>query len=113
MVDSTLTNQSGVTLDGKWKIDGKNITNVEDASKVFGVVDNGKDAGTEVNVAETLSVNDLGQQDTKQEVSGQKASGQHWERSADNGLGYFTLKNLNSGKFLSAVTPDKITIEGM
>ena len=39
--------------------------------------------------------------------------GQVWERSADDDFGYFTLKNLKSGKFLNGCTgKNMLTIEG-
>ena len=40
-------------------------------------------------------------------------AGQKWERSADDSSGYFTLKNPNSGKFLSAANADTLTIQGI
>ena len=40
-------------------------------------------------------------------------AGQEWERSADDSSGYFTLKNPNSGKFLSAANADTLTIQGI
>ena len=41
-------------------------------------------------------------------------SGQQWKRSADDSSGYFTLRNPNSGKFLSGGTcpSNSLTIEG-
>ena len=39
---------------------------------------------------------------------------QQWERSAEDESGYFTLKNLESGKFLTGHNPpNTLTIEGM
>ena len=37
---------------------------------------------------------------------------QMWLRGQANADGYFTLKNLASGKFLSAPTVDRIALEG-
>ena len=42
--------------------------------------------------------------------------GQVWERSTDDDSGYFTLKNIKSGKFLNGCSgqnpPNRLTIEG-
>ena len=96
-MDNKLSNKAGIALTGKWKIEGRNIINAINTTKGFGVVDDAKAARSKVSVDETLSENDDGQQ---------------WEKSAVDSSGYFTLKNPNSGKFLSAITADKIIIQG-
>ena len=93
-----MVNQAGVTLTGKWKIEKGNVINADALTTGFGVENGGKAAGTKVSVDENLSGSTPGQQ---------------WERSSDKGLGYFTLKNPNSGKFLSALNAGEITIQSM
>ena len=39
--------------------------------------------------------------------------GQKWEKSADDDSGFFTLKNMNSGLFLTMKTANTLTIEAM
>ena len=70
--------------------------NATDATRGFGVVNDGKAAGTRVHISETLVENDPGQQ---------------WEACYVDDSEYFTLKNPNSGNYLSAVTADILTIE--
>ena len=96
LVDNKLSNQAGVSLTGKWNLEGGNITNIHDTTKGFGVLNDGTAAGSEVDINENLTANDKGQQ---------------WIRSPVDSV-YFTLMNPNSEKFLSAVTADKISIEG-
>ena len=98
LLDNNLSNKAGITLTGKWKIEGRNIINAENVTKGFGVVNDAKAARSKVSVDETLSDPD--------------DPGQQWEKSTVDSLGYFTLKNPNSGKFLSAITAEKIIIQG-
>ena len=98
MVNKTLSNQAGVNLIGKWKIEDGKIINADNSAKGFGVLDDGKATGTKVTVDETLTNDDPGQQ---------------WKKSSLDDSGYFTLMNINSGKFLSAVSTNNITIQGM
>ena len=98
LVNKTLSNQAGVNLIGKWKIEDGKIINADNSAKGFGVLDDGKATGTKVTVDETLANDDPGQQ---------------WKKSSLDDSGYFTLMNINSGKFLSAVSTNNITIQGM
>ena len=98
LVNKTLSNQAGVNLIGKWKIEDGKIINADNSAKGFGILDDGKATGTKVTVDETLANDDPGQQ---------------WKKSSLDDSGYFTLMNINSGKFLSAVSRNNITIQGM
>ena len=62
---------------------------------VLGVMNDGNVAGTKVTLE--ISTNRPGQQ---------------WERSADCQYGYFTLRNPNSGKFLTGRSALTLKIEG-
>ena len=100
MDQNQLKNQAGVTLNDKWLLpDGgeKGIISNKNSDKYLSIKDN--DPGSEV-VEEALNPNTL-------------ANAHEWQRSADDSSGYFTLKNSKSGRFLTAVTADKVTIEGI
>ena len=62
--------------------------------QVLGVLDNKKEHGTVVNL----------------ETKCESYSGQKWIKSEENSDGYFTLKNVNSNKYLTAETPFKTVI---
>ena len=95
MIGTRLFNQAGVIVTGKWKLEGGNIINSNDTTKGFGVAN---DTTIEVDVDATLSENH---------------TGQHWEFGVKDGKGYFTIKHLASGKYLTAFTADKLKIGGM
>ena len=94
-----MKNQAGVALNGKWQLPdgGKTGTVANTNSAKYLSVNYATDPGSEV-VEEALDTDDPGQQ---------------WQRSAEDSSGYFTLKNTKSGKFLTAVSADKLTIESM
>ena len=115
MVNSTLSNFAGVTLDAKVELPPQgtigNIRNIVGKDNNlpigYGVKDGnfeipGKDAmfaaGTEVGTLQPLIEGDLRTQ---------------WEIGMTDSSGYFTIKNPHSGRFLTAFTADKLTIEGM
>ena len=93
---TTLSNQAGTTLTGIWQIPTVGtpgaIQNI--ATGGYLSVNANTDAGSVV-VEEALDSSDVGQQ---------------WERSANDGSGLFTLKNPNSGLFLTMKSANKLTI---
>ena len=113
MVNSTLSNFAGVTLDAKVKLPPQGTTgNIriligkDNNPYGYGVKDGnfeppGKDAmfaaGTEVGTLQPLIEGDIRAQ---------------WEIGMMDSSGYFTIKNPHSGKFLTGFTADKLTIEG-
>ena len=89
----------GKNLTGNWKIPEEGNTSTvqnTDAGKCLSSYDAIK-AGSPVELVD-LDANDPGQQ---------------WERSGVDSLGYFTLRNSNSGKFLNALDPSRLILEGM
>ena len=98
LVGTTLSNQAGITLTGTWVIPTNvstpgTIKHTTTGSGYLSV--NAKiDAGSEVD-EEALDDDDVGQL---------------WERSADDDSGFFNLKNLNSGFFLTMQTANTLTI---
>ena len=93
------SNQAGITLIGTWVVPtvvgtpGTIQNTVTGANGYLSVNDN-TDAGSVV-VEEALDSSDVGQQ---------------WERSANDDLGFFNLKNPNSGLFLVMKTANTLTI---
>ena len=101
MKGTTLSNQVGTTLTGRWVLDivGTNgtIQNVDAGVNGYLSVNNNTASGSAV-VEEALDDMD---------------DGQKWIKSADDDSGYFTLMNPKSGKFLTANYPkNTLTIEG-
>ena len=98
MDGTALSNKAGITLTGNWQIPNSgltgNIQNTITGSNGYLSVNANTDAGSTV-VEEALDANDVGQQ---------------WERSVDDGSGFFTLKNPNSGLFLNMKTANTLTI---
>ena len=95
---TALSNKAGITLTGNWQIPNSGSTgNVQNTiTGVNGYLSvNAKTAAGSTVVEEALDANDVGQQ---------------WERSVDDGSGFFTLKNPNSGLFLTMKTANKLTI---
>ena len=95
-----LSNQAGITLNTHWKIPG---------TSEKGTIQN-----TDAGVYGYLSVNALASgSSVMEETFDASNDGQRWERSVDDELGYFTLKNLKSQKYLTANNPQNtLTIEG-
>ena len=98
MDGTTLSNRHGITLTGTWVIPtvgtpGTIQNTVKGASGYLSVNEN-TDAGSVV-VEEELDSSDVGQQ---------------WETSANDGSGFFTLKNPNSGLVLTMKTANTLTI---
>ena len=96
---TTLSNRNGVTLTGNWQIPSFGtpgpIINTATANGMGYLSTNGKTAEGSVVVEEAVDINN---------------DGQKWERSSDNGSGYFTLKNPTSGMYLFMKTADTLTI---
>ena len=101
MAGTTLANEAGVTLTGNWQLPGVGATgtiqNTATGDNGYLSVNANTAAGSEV-VEEALDATDAGQQ---------------WFRSSSDLLGYFTLRNTNSGKYLNAAGPTTLTIEGI
>ena len=99
MEKTELSNLAGITLTGNWELPAPGTTGTiqnTDTGMYLSVNDN-TDDGSEV-VEEALDDADVGQQ---------------WERSANDDSGFFTLKNIKSGKFLNVYnTTNILTIEG-
>ena len=102
MDGTTLTNMAGITLTSNWKIPHTGAK---------GTIQN-----TDAGVNGYLSVNDytLSGSSVMEEAFDAYHDGQRWQRSVDDELGYFTLKNLKSQSYLTANnSPNTLTIEGM
>ena len=87
MEGTTLFTRTGITLTGNWTIPSIDIPgtiNNTDTGKCLSANANA-DAGSVV-VEEPLDPSDVGQQ---------------WERSTNDYLGFFNLKNFNAGLFLT------------
>ena len=97
MEGTTLSNRNGLTQPGNWSIPSTSgtIQNTATANDMGYLSTNGKTAAGSVVVEEAVDINN---------------DGQKWERSADNGSGYFTLKNPTSGMYLTMKTADTLTI---
>ena len=113
MVNSTLTNFAGFNLAGEVRLPSQGSIGTiwrNDKSGPYGYVIKhgiwpgipGKNAnfsaGTEVGTEQPIVQGDIGSQ---------------WEIGMNDSSGYFTIKNPHSGRFLTAFTADKLTIEGM
>ena len=101
MNGTTLSNQLGITLTGNWVLPTVGTP---------GTIQN-----TYFEENGYLSTNGNIEDGSIVEAMGLVAndSSQQWERSADDDSGYFTLRNLESGKFLSGYNPpNTLTIEG-
>ena len=98
MDGTALSNKAGITLTGNWQIPNSgstgNIQNTATGANGYLSV-NAKTAAGSTVVEEALDANDVGQQ---------------WERSVDDGSGFFTLKNPNSGLFLTMKTANTLTL---
>ena len=95
---TTLSNKEGFALTGTWKIPSfgipGTIQNTAKGESGYLSVNANTDAGSVV-VMEALDSSDVGQQ---------------WERLYNDLTGYFTLKNPNSGLFLTKKFGNKLTI---
>ena len=96
MDGTTLSNKAGITLTGNWQIPSVGtpgtIRNTDTGEHLS--VNANTDAGSVV-VEEAFDSSDVGQQ---------------WERSANDGSGFFDLKIPNSDSFLVMRNADKLTI---
>ena len=96
MEGTTLSTRTGVTLTGNWQIPSVGTLGTIQNTATGGYLsaNANTDAGSVV-VEEPLDSSDVGQQ---------------WERSANDGSGFFNLKNSNSESFLTMKTTNKLTI---
>ena len=101
LIDNKLSNLGGVTLIVKLPLpkhcgfirNGNGVHNM-----VLGVVNDKTDSGSEVSFNERRGVpNNVGQ---------------NWVIGPADFSGYFLIKDVYSGRYLTAVTADKLTIEG-
>ena len=95
---TALSNEAGIALTGNWQIPNSgstgNIQNTATGANGYLSVNANTAAGSTV-VEEALDANDVGQQ---------------WERSTSDYLGFFNLKNPNSGLHLTMKTANTLTI---
>ena len=96
MDGTVLSNRAGVTLTGTWILPdiGTNGPVQNTATDLYLSTNGETAAGSEV-VEEAVDEDD---------------DDQKWERSAEDGSGYFTLKNPTSGMYLTMKTVDTLTI---
>ena len=103
MVSNTLSNRGGVTLTVKLPLSTPckkcYIINggIDANSRVLGVVNDATTPGSKVLFNEQAGVpNNIGQQ---------------WHIGKPDDTGYFQIKDVNSQRYLTAVSADKLTIE--
>ena len=107
MDGTILSNQAGIILTSNWEIPDTGAngtfqnTDAGENGYMSVIPNNGRVPGGSswILVEEKFDASDFGQR---------------WERSVDDELGYFTLKNLKSQSYLTANnSPNTLTIEGM
>ena len=101
MDGTTLSNIAGVTVTGTW---------VLPTSSGTGTIQN---TATGANGYLSSNANTAAGSAVVEEAVDATDNGQQWFRSSSDLLGYFTLRNTNSGKYLNAAGPTTLTIEGM
>ena len=106
MKGTTLSSRAGVTLNGRWKIPSVgtigNICN-----------DDLDDADCNDGTGRYLSTNgnrDAGSVVVEEDYDHLHKSGQLWQRLPNVDSGFFTLKNMDSGLFLTMKTANALTI---
>ena len=101
MEEKKLSNKAGVTLTGNWKIALSKdslytISSTDKGGRYLSVKAN-KEASTGYIVFLSQPKEDVGPD-------------QRWEKSADDDSGFFTLKNPNSGLFLTMKTANTLPL---